>query len=98
MNVFLALLSIYALCFFVFFFQAEDGIRDLTVTGVQTCALPILSMTEMTPGERDILLVVDVQNDFIPGGALAVTGGHEIVPTINRLARAFRHVDRKSVV
>src|SRR5246127_4173615 len=30
------------LCFF-FFFQAEDGIRDLTVTGVQTCALPISS-------------------------------------------------------
>src|SRR2546430_6087114 len=29
------------MCFF-FFFQAEDGIRDLTVTGVQTCALPIL--------------------------------------------------------
>src|SRR5438270_9750116 len=27
---------------FVFFFQAEDGIRDLTMTGVQTCALPIL--------------------------------------------------------
>src|SRR2546430_12791891 len=27
---------------YVFFFQAEDGIRDLTVTGVQTCALPIL--------------------------------------------------------
>src|SRR2546427_7886395 len=30
----------YELLFF-FFFQAEDGIRDLTVTGVQTCALPI---------------------------------------------------------
>src|SRR2546430_5315772 len=29
------------LCLFFFFFQAEDGIRDLTVTGVQTCALPI---------------------------------------------------------
>src|SRR6266478_9501816 len=28
-------------CAFFFFFQAEDGIRDLTVTGVQTCALPI---------------------------------------------------------
>src|SRR5574340_1556059 len=28
--------------FFFFFFQAEDGIRDLLVTGVQTCALPIL--------------------------------------------------------
>src|SRR2546430_10736740 len=32
---------------YVFFFQAEDGIRDLTVTGVQTCALPIL-YEEMT--------------------------------------------------
>src|SRR5205085_3421935 len=31
-----------SLFFFFFFFQAEDGIRDLTVTGVQTCALPIL--------------------------------------------------------
>src|SRR5207248_6090877 len=30
------------LYFFFFFFQAEDGIRDRTVTGVQTCALPIL--------------------------------------------------------
>src|SRR5687768_6664193 len=29
-------------CFFFFFFQAEDGIRDVAVTGVQTCALPIL--------------------------------------------------------
>src|SRR5207237_2535306 len=28
-------------CLFVFFFQAEDGIRDSSVTGVQTCALPI---------------------------------------------------------
>src|SRR5256886_11932074 len=28
---------------FIFFFQAEDGIRDLTVTGVQTCALPIFA-------------------------------------------------------
>src|SRR2546430_7156808 len=31
----------FAICVFFFFFQAEDGIRDLTVTGVQTCALPI---------------------------------------------------------
>src|SRR2546430_3027916 len=31
----------YAHPYFFFFFQAEDGIRDLTVTGVQTCALPI---------------------------------------------------------
>src|SRR5205085_4042462 len=34
-------------CFF-FFFQAEDGIRDLTVTGVQTCALPIFAFLLLT--------------------------------------------------
>src|SRR3712207_8683013 len=32
---------------FVFFFQAEDGIRDIGVTGVQTCALPILWFMEL---------------------------------------------------
>src|SRR3989475_7688936 len=37
---------------YFFFFQAEDGIRDLTVTGVQTCALPISRLlTELTPGD-----------------------------------------------
>src|SRR2546430_9854899 len=38
-------------CFF--FFQAEDGIRDLTVTGVQTCALPIYVWGPRRPGEHD---------------------------------------------
>src|SRR5690606_40207219 len=33
----------FSLFFFFFFFQAEDGIRDFHVTGVQTCALPILT-------------------------------------------------------
>src|SRR2546422_11363938 len=37
------MLIVVSLCFFfLFFFQAEDGIRDVAVTGVQTCALPIL--------------------------------------------------------
>ena len=40
----------------------------------------------------DLLLVVDVQNDFCPGGALAVPRGDEIVPAVNRLARHFAHV------
>ena len=38
------------------------------------------------------LIVVDVQNDFCPGGALAVTGGDEIVPLVNRLINEFDHV------
>src|SRR6266853_4687322 len=37
---------------FFFFFQAEDGIRDLTVTGVQTCALPILAGPSTRPRSR----------------------------------------------
>lgn len=37
----------------------------------------------------DALLIVDVQNDFLPGGALAVAGGSEIVPLVNALARRF---------
>ena len=40
----------------------------------------------------DVLLVVDVQNDFCPGGKLPVPAGHEIVPLINRLAARFEHV------
>jgi nicotinamidase/pyrazinamidase len=39
-----------------------------------------------------VLLVVDVQNDFCPGGALAVPGGDEVIPVINRLARDYAHV------
>ena len=35
---------LFVICFFFFFFQAEDGIRDHCVTGVQTCALPIYAM------------------------------------------------------
>ncbi len=40
----------------------------------------------------DLLLVIDVQNDFCPDGALAVPGGAEVVGVINRLAGHFRHV------
>src|SRR3712207_8244468 len=36
----------------VFFFQAEDGIRDIGVTGVQTCALPIFDPVRVVPGAR----------------------------------------------
>ena len=43
-------------------------------------------------GPENVLLVVDVQNDFMPGGALAVPHGNEIVPVVNRLADAFEHV------
>ena len=43
-------------------------------------------------GDNDVLIVVDIQNDFCPGGALAVPRGDEVVPIVNRLAARFRHV------
>ena len=43
-------------------------------------------------GDRGVLIVVDVQNDFCPGGALAVPEGDAIVPAVNRLAAEFDHV------
>jgi len=43
-------------------------------------------------GDNDVLIVVDVQNDFCPGGALAVPRGDEVVPIVNRLAARFRNV------
>ena len=46
----------------------------------------------MKPGGEDVLLVIDVQNGFVPGGNLAVAGGDQIVPIVNGLARAFEHV------
>src|SRR5579884_2216456 len=41
---------------------------------------------------HDVLLIIDVQNDFCPGGALAVPHGDEIVPVINQLSQQFAHV------
>src|SRR5256885_5801038 len=48
---------------FFFFFQAEDGIRDYKVTGVQTCALPIY---------RDLFAYVGGMSSFLPGAQQAV--------------------------
>jgi nicotinamidase/pyrazinamidase len=42
--------------------------------------------------DSDALIVVDVQNDFCPDGALAVARGDEVVPIVNRLAENFRNV------
>jgi nicotinamidase/pyrazinamidase len=47
---------------------------------------------KLKPGAKDALLVVDVQNDFCPGGRLAVPKGDEIVPIVNELAKRFENV------
>src|SRR5207248_6148372 len=69
--------SVYVFFFFVFFFffQAEDGIRDRTVTGVQTCALPIFT--------RDIVLSL-AQEAQIP-----VEEGHFGIEAIHKADECF---------
>lgn len=44
------------------------------------------------PDENSVLLVIDFQNCFLPGGSLAVKGGSEITPVINALGRKFKNV------
>lgn len=51
-----------------------------------------MSVENLRPGAQDILLIVDVQHDFCPGGGLAVPDGDAVVPVINRLAGGFDHV------
>lgn len=46
----------------------------------------------MKVSSKDVLIIVDVQNDFCTGGALAVPGGEKVVPAINRIAERFENV------
>src|SRR5256885_7508475 len=82
-----------------FFFQAEDGIRDYKVTGVQTCALPISSAAELREIYRPILdrtFRCPVHNGTCPPGPKA-----EFLVTTISSAELIKHAsnsDRKSVV
>jgi nicotinamidase/pyrazinamidase len=49
-------------------------------------------MTAITATDSDVLLVVDIQKDFCPGGRLAVPRGDEVVPIVNRVAAKFANV------
>src|SRR5205809_2842050 len=62
------------LLFRVFFFQAEDGIRDVAVTGVQTCALPILMAVAQIAGSRAIEIAGLVQGS--DGNFYGTTSGN----------------------
>ena len=51
-----------------------------------------LAQGKIKPGPDTALVVVDVQNCFLPGGSLAVAKGDEIIPLINRIAKSFQNV------
>ncbi len=53
---------------------------------------PLAWSAQIKPDAKSVLIVVDVQNCFVPGGSLAVQKGDEVVPIINKLAKVFENV------
>jgi len=70
----------------------REFLKTAAAAGMVAMASPAYAQGKVKPGPQDVLLVVDVQNCFVPGGNLPVKEGDQIVPLINRLAKAFEHV------
>src|SRR5256885_6420293 len=81
-----------------FFFQAEDGIRDYKVTGVQTCALPIFGEQLVDEGRDADRVGVARPGGRIRLGGLGVGGRHRRERNLRKLERSSGGADRKSVV
>src|SRR5574340_1590573 len=56
---------------------------------MRRCVMAAPNQNDLQPQPGDALLVVDVQNDFLPGGSLAVPGGDEVLPPLNRYLGIF---------
>src|SRR5690554_7606519 len=87
----------FLVLFFFFFFQAEDGIRDADVTGVQTCALPILKWARYSFIGTNPFLMVSGKN-----GAMTVekNGKKEIInnspiESLKELLSSYRSEERR---
>ena len=98
------LMRVFLLCvFFFFFFQAEDGIRDWSVTGVQTCALPIFyefACTHVPRAMADCLDKAGVSIDSVKKIFIHQANEKMDEAIINRFYRIYKKPvpDRKSVV
>src|ERR1700738_416419 len=73
--------------------------RRRVVAGLGTAAIATTTSNKLwaasiRPDEASALLVIDVQNCFLPGGSLAVKDGEQVVPVINRIAKGFANVVR----
>ena len=87
-------LFLFLFLFLFFFFQAEDGIRDHCVTGVQTCALPILAVVIQSDNTHIIGQIIENSDSKI---VLLVKGKEQKEFKKSHL-RFCKVLDRKSVV
>ncbi|MGQ7846504.1 bifunctional nicotinamidase/pyrazinamidase [Granulosicoccus sp. 3-233] len=75
---------------------AKSRRRFLQMAGVAAASLPLgmrhLAAANIEPGADAVLLVIDVQNCFLPGGTLPVSDGDQVIPIINELGRKFDNV------
>src|SRR5690606_40224084 len=81
---------------FIFFFQAEDGIRDFHVTGVQTCALPICLPWWGVSPLREAPRFSAMGRPLRPGRLSWCSGGHGNVPGRGPEASAAEEIGRAS--
>src|SRR2546429_4241885 len=92
-------LSVYCLFYFFFFFQAEDGIRDVAVTGVQTCALPIsLPKVETMQPQPISPYGVQIRRRALRRGISQVLRPRNRLPSLLQYFWPAPGSDRKSVV
>ena len=70
----------------------REVLAGLAATGMLAGLGPAAAQSRIRPGSDSVLLVVDVQNCFLPGGTLPVKGGNEIIPVINALGKKFANV------
>jgi nicotinamidase/pyrazinamidase len=67
-----------------------QGLGTMAITTL--IAKDLRAAAPIKPDEKSALLVIDVQNCFLPGGSLAVKDGEQVVPVINRIAKGFANV------
>ena len=65
---------------------------DLGAGALAAAAGKAVAEDAVAPGPADVFIVVDVQNDFLPGGSLAVKNGDEVIAPINALAKKFVNI------
>ena len=69
--------------------QLLGGLGGVAAVGF---SIPAFATEKVTIDDTSVLIVVDVQNCFLPGGSLAVKDGDKIIPIINRLSKGFANV------
>ena len=67
-------------------------LAGLGATSIASLVPNALWAASIKPDDASALLVIDVQNCFLPGGSLAVKDGEQVVPIINKIAKGFANV------